>query len=87
MKKPQLDLRNEPVGSLLWKMSLPSITAMLVMAFYNFVDIFWLSRLGPQTIAAVTIAFPIQMLCRRFRGRHRGWRRVLRGAHVRRGRK
>ena len=62
MKKSQLDLRNEPVGSLLWKMSLPSITAMLVMAFYNFVDIFWLSRLGPQTIAAVTIAFPIQML-------------------------
>ena len=62
MKKAQLDLRNEPVGSLLWKMSLPSITAMLVMAFYNFVDIFWLSRLGPQTIAAVTIAFPIQML-------------------------
>jgi putative MATE family efflux protein len=62
MKKTQLDLRNEPVGSLLWKMSLPSITAMVVMAFYNFVDIFWLSRLGPQTIAAVTIAFPIQML-------------------------
>ena len=62
MKKSQLDLRNEPVGSLLWKMSLPSITAMLVMAFYNFVDVFWLSRLGPQTIAAVTIAFPIQML-------------------------
>ncbi|HTZ39805.1 MAG TPA: MATE family efflux transporter [Syntrophales bacterium] len=62
MKKSQLDLRNEPVGSLLWKMSLPSITAMLVMAFYNFVDVFWLSRLGPQAIAAVTIAFPIQML-------------------------
>jgi len=62
MKKSQLDLRNEPVGSLLWKMSLPSITAMLVMAFYNFIDVFWLSRLGPQTIAAVTIAFPIQML-------------------------
>ncbi len=62
MKKPQLDLRTEPVGPLLWKMSLPSITAMLVMAFYNFIDVFWLSRLGPQTIAAVTIAFPIQML-------------------------
>ena len=62
MKKAQLDLRNEPVGSLLWKMSLPSIAAMLVMAFYNFIDVFWLSRLGPQTIAAVTFAFPIQML-------------------------
>ena len=62
MKKSQLDLRTEPVGPLLWKMSLPSITAMLVMAFYNFIDVFWLSRLGPQTIAAVTIAFPIQML-------------------------
>jgi putative MATE family efflux protein len=62
MKDSQLDLRNGPVASLLWKMSLPSIASMLVMALYNFIDIFWLSKLGPQTVAAVTIAFPVQIL-------------------------
>lgn len=62
MKESQLDLRNEPVARLLWKMSLPSIASMLVMALYNFIDIFWLSRLGPQAVAAVTIAFPVQIL-------------------------
>jgi putative MATE family efflux protein len=62
MKDSRLDLRNEPVARLLWKMSLPSIASMLVMALYNFIDIFWLSRLGPQAVAAVTIAFPVQIL-------------------------
>lgn len=62
MKDSQLDLRNASVAGLLWKMSLPSIASMLVMAIYNFIDIFWLSRLGPQAVAAVTIAFPVQIL-------------------------
>jgi len=62
MKDSQLDLRNEPVAYLLWKLSLPSIASMLVMALYNFIDIFWLSRLGPQAVAAFTIAFPVQIL-------------------------
>jgi len=31
------------------------------MAFYNLIDTFWLARLSPQAIAALTICFPIQM--------------------------
>jgi len=36
--------------------------AMLSMALYNLMDTLWLSRLSPQTIAAFTITFPIQMI-------------------------
>jgi len=36
--------------------------AMLSMALYNLMDTLWLARLSPQTIAAFTITFPIQMI-------------------------
>jgi len=36
--------------------------AMLSMAIYNLMDTLWLARLSPQTIAAFTITFPIQMI-------------------------
>ncbi len=62
MKQENLDLARGPIGSLLFKMSLPSTLAMLVMSLYNFVDVFWLSRVGSTAIAALTISFPIQMI-------------------------
>ncbi|MFA5182709.1 MAG: MATE family efflux transporter [Syntrophales bacterium] len=36
--------------------------AMLSMALYNLMDTLWLARLSPQTIAAFTITFPLQMI-------------------------
>jgi putative MATE family efflux protein len=62
MKNKGLDLGKEPILPLLLKMSWPSITAMLAMAFYNLVDTFWLTRFSPQAVAALTICFPIQMI-------------------------
>jgi putative MATE family efflux protein len=43
-------------------MSWPSISAMFAMALYNLIDTFWLTRLSPQAMAALTICFPIQMV-------------------------
>ncbi|MBW2562242.1 MAG: MATE family efflux transporter [Deltaproteobacteria bacterium] len=57
-----LDLGKDPIGILLLKMSLPSVVAMLVMALYNVVDAFWIGKISPEAIAALTICFPIQML-------------------------
>jgi len=57
-----LDLGKDPIGTLLLKMSLPSVVAMLVMALYNVVDAFWIGKISPEAIAALTICFPIQML-------------------------
>jgi Na+-driven multidrug efflux pump len=62
MKNKDLDLGKEPILPLLLKMSWPSITAMLALAVYNLIDTFWLSRISPQAIAALTICFPIQMI-------------------------
>ena len=57
-----LDLARDPIGSLLYKMSTPSIAAMLVMALYNFIDIFWLSRISADAMAALTIVFSMQIV-------------------------
>jgi putative MATE family efflux protein len=62
MKNKRLDLGKEPILPLLLKMSWPSIVAMLALAIYNLIDTFWLTRLSPQAIAALTICFPIQMI-------------------------
>ena len=58
----RIDLGKDPIGSLLFKMGLPSIVAMLVMSLYNVVDTFWIAKISPQAIAALTICFPIQMI-------------------------
>jgi len=51
-----------PMGKLLAKMSLPLMISMLIQATYNIVDSIFVSRLGMEAIAAVGVAFPIQML-------------------------
>ena len=62
MKEERLNLGEGPVGPLLLKMSLPSIASLMVMAFYNLLDAFWLARIGPDAVAALTISFPVQIL-------------------------
>ena len=62
MKNKSLDLGKGRILPLLLKMSWPSITAMFAMALYNLIDTFWLTRLSPQAMAALTICFPIQMV-------------------------
>lgn len=62
MKYKSLNLGEGPILPLLLKMSWPSMLAMLSMAIYNLMDTLWLARVSPQTIAAFTITFPIQMI-------------------------
>ena len=58
----RLDLGKEAIFPLIIKMSWPSIIAMVAMSLYNFIDTFWLARLGSQALAALTICFPIQLI-------------------------
>jgi putative MATE family efflux protein len=57
-----IDLRTEPIFALILKMSWPSIIAMIAMSVYNLIDTFWLARLSSQSLAALTICFPIQLI-------------------------
>ena len=56
-------MRDQSIGSLLWKFSLPAIVGMLVNALYNIVDRVFVGRgVGSLAIAATTVAFPIMLM-------------------------
>lgn len=57
------ELARFPVGSLLWKYSLPAIIGMLVMALYNVVDRLYVGRcVGPTGLAGFSLTFPPMMM-------------------------
>ncbi len=51
-----------PIGKLIFNMSWPAILSMLIQAFYNVVDSFFVSQISEEALAAVTYIFPVQML-------------------------
>ncbi|MEG2295467.1 MAG: MATE family efflux transporter, partial [Oscillospiraceae bacterium] len=51
-----------PITKLLFTMSGPSILSMLFNALYNIIDSMFVAQIGQKALAAVSIAFPIQML-------------------------
>ncbi len=55
-------LGKEKIGKLLFHYSFPAIVGMVVMATYNIVDTIFVGMLGSEAIAALSIAFPLQML-------------------------
>lgn len=56
-------LANEKIGKLLYRLSLPSIIAMMVQAFYNIIDTIFVGKgVGTLGIAGIAVVFPMQML-------------------------
>lgn len=55
-------MRTMPVGRLLFTMALPLALSMLVQAFYNVVDSYFVSLLSTDAVTALGFAFPIQNL-------------------------
>ena len=51
-----------PIGKLLFTMALPLVISMLVQAFYNVVDSFYVSRISDSAVTALGLAFPVQNL-------------------------
>lgn len=55
-------LATESIGKLIWQLSLPAAVGMFVMALYNVIDTVFIGQtVGPLGIAALSIAFPVQM--------------------------
>ena len=55
----------QPVGSLILKMGIPMILSMMLQAFYNIVDSYFVSSMsgvGDAAVNALTLAFPVQAL-------------------------
>ena len=63
MRQNSNALGTEPIGRLLFRLSLPSTIGMIVMASYNIVDTIFIGRgVGSLGIAAVAICFPVQLI-------------------------
>lgn len=55
----------QPIGGLILKMGVPMILSMMLQAFYNIVDSYFVSNMegvGDAAVNALTLAFPIQAL-------------------------
>ena len=52
----------QPIGRLLFSMSVPIMISMLVQALYNVVDSMYVSRVGEEALTALSMAFPLQNL-------------------------
>ncbi len=62
MQSQSYKMGRESIGSLLVHFSVPATASMLVTATYNIIDTIFVGRLGVEAIAALSIAFPFQML-------------------------
>src|SRR5690554_5160019 len=52
-------MTTQPVGRLISRMALPTISTMLVNSVYNIVDTYYVSKISISAAAAVGIVFPL----------------------------
>ncbi|CAM4182331.1 MATE family efflux transporter [Listeria booriae] len=63
MKEQSKRLGEDKIGSLMWRLSVPAFIGMFVMGMYNIVDTIFVARgVGSLGVAALSIAFPVQMI-------------------------
>lgn len=55
-------LKEENIDKALFKLGIPMVISLLVAALYNVVDTYFVSGLGKESVAAVSVAFPIQLI-------------------------
>lgn len=56
------ELGRIPIGELLFKMSVPMVISMFMLALYNVVDSIFISRVSEDALSALSLAYPIQFL-------------------------
>lgn len=61
-RRQQIRMTETPVGSLVLSLAGPTVVSMLVTAFYNMADTYFISKLGTSQSAAVGIVFSIMAL-------------------------
>jgi len=67
MKKQSTELGTEKISKLLVRLSLPAFIGMFVGSLYNVIDTIFIARgVGTVGVAALSIAFPIQMIIMAF---------------------
>ena len=62
MNKKSARLGTEPILPLLFKLSVPGIIGMATQALYNVVDSVYIGHVSKEALAALSLAFPLQMV-------------------------
>lgn len=52
----------EPVGKLIWQMSIPPLISMFLQYSYNLIDSTFVAQLSENALTAVSLSFPITTL-------------------------
>ncbi len=60
MEKQKKQILSENLRVLLFKFSIPTVTGMVIIALYNFIDTLFVGNvIGPNAIAGLTITLPV----------------------------
>ena len=62
MTEEKIRLESDRIVSLLIKLSIPGIVSMFVQALYNVVDSIYVGHLSQEALAALSLAFPVQIV-------------------------
>lgn len=62
MEEEKVRLESDHILSLLFKLSVPGIVSMFVHALYNVVDSIYVGHLSKEALAALSLAFPVQII-------------------------
>lgn len=57
--KSKPDLLQDPIGRLLFRMTLPVMGGIITLMLFNLVDAYFIGQLGTKQLAAVTFTFPV----------------------------
>ena len=62
MKKNKLNLTEDPIGQLFFKIAVPSSVGTVFMTLYNVVDTFFAGKISPESLAALAQTFPVYFI-------------------------
>ncbi len=62
MMEEKIKLESDKILSLLVSLSIPGIVSMFIQALYNVVDSIYIGRLSKEALAALSLAFPVQII-------------------------
>ncbi|MBU7015036.1 MAG: MATE family efflux transporter [Theionarchaea archaeon] len=62
MAEERIRLESDEIFTLLIRLSVPGIISMFIQALYSVVDSIWVGHLNKEALAALSLAFPVQMV-------------------------
>ena len=58
-KKPEIDLTTDSIPKLLRQLCVPASVGLFFSVLYNVVDTYFGGQISPQTLASLSITFPV----------------------------